>query len=118
MARKKGSKDYPVEIKLEAIRLFYEGGMTQAEITKKLNIRDPNRVKNWLWLQRKEGVMGLKKPRRGRPRKEEKKETVEKEIVRLRMENDLLKNIHSELQKDFLAKRNIGQSTNTEENTK
>jgi DNA-binding transcriptional regulator LsrR (DeoR family) len=44
MARKKGSKDYPLEVRQEAIRLFYEEGLTRAEITQRLNIRDPNRV--------------------------------------------------------------------------
>jgi len=34
MARKKGSKDYPVEMKRDAIRLFFEEGWTKAEITR------------------------------------------------------------------------------------
>ncbi len=41
MARKKGSKDYPMEIKLEAIRLREEEGLLYKEITEKLEIRDP-----------------------------------------------------------------------------
>ena len=36
MARKKGSKDYSLGTKLEAIRLHEEGGLTYKEITKKL----------------------------------------------------------------------------------
>ena len=36
MARKKGSKDYPIETKLEAIRLWEEEGLPQKEITQKL----------------------------------------------------------------------------------
>jgi len=48
MARKKGSKDYPIEIKLEAIRLWQEEGLPQKEITERLVIRDPSRVKIWL----------------------------------------------------------------------
>ena len=44
MPRKKGSKDYSLEKKLEAIRLWQEEGLSQKEITKKLGIRDPGRV--------------------------------------------------------------------------
>jgi hypothetical protein len=39
MARKKGSKDYPLETKLEAIRLWEEEGLLYKEITEKLKIR-------------------------------------------------------------------------------
>jgi len=66
MARKKGSKDYPLETKLEAIRLREEEGLLYQEITEKLEIRDPGRVKTWMRIYRKEGIGGLKKPRRGR----------------------------------------------------
>ena len=115
MARKKGSTDYSIEIKLEAMRLIYEGGMTQAEVTQELGIRDPKRVKNWLWQYRREGITGLKKPRRGRP---SKKENTASYIKQLEMENDLLKKYHTELRTDKLAKRNIGLSISIEKNTK
>ena len=69
MAREKGSKDYPLETKLEAIRLHEEEGISYKDIIEVLEIRDPNRVKTWLRIYRKEGREGLKKPRRGRPRK-------------------------------------------------
>ena len=65
MARKKGSKDYPLETKLEAIRLWEEEDLTYKEITEELEIRDPKRVKEWMRIYRKEGQAGLKKPRRG-----------------------------------------------------
>jgi transposase-like protein len=48
MARKKSSKDYPLETKLEAIRLREEEGWSYKEITEKLEIRDPKRVENWM----------------------------------------------------------------------
>jgi len=115
MARKKGSIDYSIEIKLKAIRLIYEGGITQAEVTEELGIRDPKRVANWLWQYRREGITGLKKPRWGRP---SKKENTASYIKRLEMENDLLKKYHTELRTDMLAKRNIGLSISIEKNTK
>ena len=114
MARKKGSSDYSLALKLEALKLI-EDGLTQAEVTKRLGIRDPKRVKNWLWSYRREGILGLKKPRRGRP---PKRENTQSYILRLEMENALLKKFHTESRKKELAKRNIGSSTNTEKNTK
>lgn len=69
MARKKGSKDYPLETKLEAIRLWEEEGLPYKEITAKLEIRDPKRVRNWMRIYRQEGRAGLKKPRGGVRRK-------------------------------------------------
>ena len=114
MARKKGSRDYSIKLKLEALKLI-EDGLTQAEVTERLGIRDPRRVKNWLWIYRREGILGLKKPRRGRP---PKRENTEAYIRRLEMENDLLKKFHTELHKKELVKRNIGLSINTEKNTK
>lgn len=115
MARKKGSTDYSIETKLEAIRLIYEEGLSQAEVTEKLGIRDPKRVKNWLWQYRREGGTGLKKPRRGRPSKQENQAAY---IRQLEMENDLLKKYQTELRTGMLAKRNIGSSISIEKNTK
>ena len=95
MARKKGSKDYPLEFKLEAIRLFEEDGLSRREITEKLGIRDPKRVKTWLLAYRKEGESGLKKPRLGRPRKD--RNSLEEQVRQLEMENTLLKALAIEL---------------------
>ncbi len=114
MARKKGSRNYSLDLKLEAIKLT-EAGLTHAEVTERLGIRDPNRVKNWRWQYKREGILGLKKPHRGRPPKRENREAY---IRRLEMENSLLKKFHAELRKGQLAKRNIGLSTNTEKNTR
>ena len=115
MAGKKGMKHYAQELKLEAIRMFYEERKTQREITEILGIRDPRRVKRWLQQYRREGVEAFTKPI-GRPRKVAERE--DEELARLRMENTLLKKYHSELRKALLAKRNIGSSTNIEKNTK
>ena len=95
MARKKGSKDYPIETKLAAIRLKEEEGLLYREITEKLNIRDPGRVKTWMRIYRKEGTGGLKKPRRGRPKKD--RDSLEARIEQLEMENTLLKALAIEL---------------------
>lgn len=47
MSGKKGMKTYPIEMKLEAMRLYYEEGKTRTEITKLLGIRNAHAVKDW-----------------------------------------------------------------------
>lgn len=116
MARKKGSRDYPLEMRQEAVRLFYEEGMTQAEITKQLGIRDPKRVKNWMRRYRQEGAEFFVS-RRYKSGRKPKKETEKAYVSRLEMENELLKKFHTELRKGLLAKRNIGLSKVSERNT-
>ena len=115
MARKKGSKDYPLETKLEAIRLFEEEGLSQREITEKLEIRDPKRVKAWLRVYRKEGKGGLKKPRRGRPKKD--RDSLEERIKQLEMENTLLKALAIELGEELPEGLDIEPYTDTEGNS-
>lgn len=117
MTRKKGSKDYPLEMRRGAVRLFYEEGLTRAEITEQLGLRDPARVKNWLSRYRKEGAEFFISQRHKSGRRP-KKENTAAYIARLEMEIDLLKKFHTELRQAMLAKRNIGSSNITEESTK
>ncbi len=114
MAGKKGMKHYSVEVKLEAVRLFYEERKTRAEIVQALGLSGEHRVKKWLWQYRQEGETAFLRPS-GRPRK------VWNEGVRIRqleMENALPKKYHTELRRSLLARRNIGSSGTIEENTK
>jgi transposase len=104
MTGKKGQVHYSLETKMEAIRLYEEEGFSQSMITEKLGIRDPGRVQVWLRQYRREGKAAFLKPK-GRPRK---KQDLEAEVKRLRMENDLLKKFHAELRKLERAERNIG----------
>ena len=106
MAGKKGMKHYPLEVKLEAVRLFLEEGKTRAEVAAELSCSE-GRVKKWVSQYRQE-ANAFHKPV-GRPRQQPESEQVE--LKRLRMENDLLKKFHAELRKEVLAKRNIGSST-------
>jgi transposase-like protein len=114
MAGKKGMKDYAVEVKLEAVWLFYEEGSTRAEIVKLLALPREGLVKDWIQKYRREGEQAFTHPR-GRPRKVQNEST---RIKQLEMENALLKKYHTELRKSFLAKRNIGSSITTGKNTK
>lgn len=115
MARKKGSKDYPLETKLEAIRLHEEEGLTYKEITAILNIRDPRRASVWTGIYRKDGVEGLKKPRRGRPKKD--RDSLEARIKRLEMENTLLKALAIELGEELPEGLDIEPYTDIEGNS-
>jgi len=114
MTGRKRMKDYPVEVKLEAIRLFFEEGKTRAEIAQVLGLRCKRPVERWVRLYRQEGELAFTHPR-GRPRKVQNEST---RIQQLEMENALLKKYHTELRKSLLAKRNIGSSGTTERNTK
>jgi transposase len=114
--RKKGSKDYPIEMKIEANRLWQEEGLVQKEITKRMGIRDPGRVRKWLCIYRKEGIAGLNKPRRGRPKKGHN--GLEDRIKQLEMENTLLKALVIELGEELPEGLDIRPSTDTEGNSK
>lgn len=110
----KGMVHYPVEVKLEAVRLFYERGMTRQQISDALGLSSDECVERWVRRYRREGEQGFCKPI-GRPRKAQDEAT---RIQQLEMENALLKKYHTELRKSLLAKRNIGLSITTERNTK
>jgi len=117
MTGQKGKAHYPIEVKLEAVRLFLEEGLTRAEITKRLGLRSAGRVKTWVSQYRHEKD-AFRKPV-GRPRKQGVGvESPEEELKRLRMENDLLKKFHAELRKLELAQRNIGLFNTKDKTTK
>lgn len=107
-------KHYSREVKLEAIRLYFDEGWTQRRITQQLGIIDAKRVEMWVRQYRREGVAAFSKPI-GRPRKREDEQAY---VARLEMENALLKKYHTELHGERLAKRNIGSSTTTEKSTR
>jgi transposase len=114
MSGKKGMKDYSLSVKLQAVRMFLEEGKTKTEIRETLGLTK-GRVKVWVTLYRAEGEAGLQK-KRGCPQRQE--ESVEEELARLRMENELLKKFPAELRKDALAKRNIGLLSDTKRDLK
>ena len=114
MAGKKGMKHYSREVKVEAIRLYFEEGWTQRQIADKLGVSSRKRIEGWVSQYRREGTAAFTRPK-GRPRKTEDREAY---VARLEMENALLKKYHTELHEERLARRNIGSSTTTEEATR
>ena len=117
MSRRKGSKDYPELVKREALRLYLEEGVPVGEIQERFSILDRNRISAWARQYRKEGE-AMFADRRSRSGRKPKKENAEAYIARLEMEVDLLKKFHTELRQGSLAKRDIGSSNTTGEDTK
>lgn len=117
MSRRKGSKDYPKWMKREALRLYLEEGWPAGEIRQKFSILDPNRISAWARQYQKEGE-AMFADKRSRSGRKPKKENTAAYIARLEMEVDLLKKFHAELRQGSLAKRDIGSSKTTGENTK
>jgi transposase-like protein len=109
MTGKKGMKRYSIEVKLEAVRLYFEEEKTQRWIADWLGVSDVKRIERWVHDYRREGAAAFSKPV-GRPRKQVDEAS---ELARLRMENDLLKKYRTELCKMQLVKRNIGSSTHS-----
>ena len=110
MSGRKGMLHYKVEVKQEAERLVLEEHLTYAVVAAKLAIRKAERIEAWVRMYRQEGEFSFHKPI-GRPLKSQAEE-------HLRMENALLKKIHTELRGVRLAQRNIGRSITTRKNTK
>jgi transposase len=95
---------YSRELKEQAVRMHLEQGMIYPAIAQALGLCGPKRPKVWMRAYRREGWAAFSKSP-GRPRAENREQV---ELARLRMENPLLKKIHSELRKLQLAKSNIG----------
>ena len=97
---------YTVEVKREAGRLVEAERLSYAAVAKRLAIRKAERIERWVAMYRKEGELSFHK------------ESEQRELERLRMENALLKKFHSELRELERAQRNIGRSNTTKKNSK
>lgn len=115
MGAEKERRKYSAELKLDVVRLFIEEKKTRREIAELLDIENTDYIKMWVRKYRREGAAAFTKVL-GRPKKDT--ESLEAEVKRLRMENDLLKKLQSESLKIMLAKRDIGPSTTTGKRTK
>ncbi|HEX2990667.1 MAG TPA: helix-turn-helix domain-containing protein, partial [Anaerolineales bacterium] len=78
MAGKKGMKHYPVETKVQAVRLHEEEGKSCQEIAELLVIGSRKRVEKWMKDYREKGEMFFRRDagqrKRGRPPKRENKD--------------------------------------------
>lgn len=88
MARKGQTfKNYPQELKLEAIRLHLEEGWTYRRIMEHLGIPDRHRIKVWMRKYKQLGEYGLVDQRGSREVYVDK----ERYVQRLKRENSMLK---------------------------
>lgn len=97
MSGKQGMRRYPNEMKVEAIRLFFEERQTRKQIKERLCIGDEDTVKKWVQTYRRKGMEGLIGKPIGRPRKQKRSEDATERIKKLEMENELLRNFLYEL---------------------
>jgi transposase-like protein len=114
MKEKRKLRFYSKETKLLAVKMYLEQGKSQGQITEELGLPRKKLVELWVHQYRQEGEMAFSKPI-GRPLKSTQSQ--EEYIARLEMENALLKKYHTELRNLTLARRDIGSSNITEEDT-
>ena len=90
-----GMKKYTDEFKKEIIHAFEKEGLSYREIAEKYNFNNRDKVKQLLKRERRKEQVILTIPKkRGRPRKNTITGTkeIKKELHRLQMENELLRN--------------------------
>ncbi|MDK0534959.1 transposase, partial [Clostridium perfringens] len=96
MSRK--NRNYSIEIKLKAVKMYLEEGLSSLKIAKLLDLSSKNRVLLWSKCYEEFGMEGLKErrgsvksPLRGRPKKNFN--SIEKEMEKLKAENEYLKKV-------------------------
>lgn len=89
----KRNQRFPFELKKQAVELYFEG-YTSQEVADKLGINHRTRVSEWVRLVRAANSFDVLLPNKGLPRKNgRKKETLQEENERLKLENLYLKKL-------------------------
>lgn len=98
MAGKKGMAWYTIEFR-EKLLTEHEQGVSFSMLSKQYNINE-RVIKRWSKWKRENGIpkQVTGRVRKGRPRA--KPETLEEEVKRLRMENEVLKKFHELLMEE------------------
>lgn len=94
MAGKKGMKTYPTEVRISAVKMFFEEGVTKKEILERLGIQNDTQLEEWFRAYRRNGYQGIIPRAKGRPRKTPKApglQSLEERVKQLEMENELLR---------------------------
>ena len=89
---------YEPEFKIEVVKAKKELGLSLRETAKHFELRSTRSVFEWERIYDEQGADGLLEDKRGRPRKLEPssgEETLEQEVMRLRMENEYLKKLNA-----------------------
>lgn len=94
MPGKKGMKTYPIDIRISAVKMFFEEGITKKEILNRLGIQNDTQLEEWFRAFRRDGYEGIKLKAKGRPRKipmSPEAQSLEERVKQLEMENELLR---------------------------
>lgn len=89
-------KVYPVELKIAAVEAFLSGSST-TEVVARFEISDRSIFNKWLAAYRVDGLAGLHPKKKGRPTRvvSTGSESLEEEVLRLRLENAVLKKLEA-----------------------
>lgn len=102
MAGKKGMKHYSIEFRQKIVDLHLKVGISVSQLSEEYSL-NPSQIKFWCkWFKQYGVPKQLTGKKRGRPTNKE--ETLEQEVKRLRMENEVLKKYH-ELLFEEMSKR-------------
>lgn len=102
MAGSKGMKHYPIEFRQMVVNERLKG-VSLFVLEKKFNVGQ-SQIVNWVkWFKQYGSPKQVTGKKRGRP--SHKEETLEEEVKRLRMENEVLKKYHELLLEEMSKKK-------------
>lgn len=81
---------YSQEVKVAAVEAFL-AGESSAKVVERFKLSNRSLLNKWVAVFRAEGIDGLTSTKVGRKPQQQRPETMEEEIARLRMENAVLK---------------------------
>lgn len=90
MAGQKGMRRYPVEIRVKAVKMFFEEGYRKSEIMNVLGIKNKTQLQEWFRRFRVEGYDGLKFRQKGPKGRRSEDVTALERIEELEMKVELL----------------------------
>ena len=94
MSRKKGMKHYSIDFRKMIVNEYNSSKRTISEITRYYSINE-SQIRNWiLWTEQYEVPKQMTGKKKGRPKGIPKDESKDEKILRLEMENTLLKKYH------------------------
>ena len=90
---------YSQDLKLEAVRMFLDDGMTKSQIMEELGIKSKTALERWIREYRAGGAAALepkprgRRPKPGKPAYATREEELEARVRELELENEILKRI-------------------------
>lgn len=94
---------YPIELKMQAVRLVVDENMSLREVAKQLGVRSKTQVLNWVKDYQSGVDIESQALRKGRPKA--KFASIEEEMAYLKAENEYLKKLYPNLHGEASAKK-------------